>query len=81
MESITRIEARLKRDLLKVYSEIEIYPEDSPWDILESIFIEYKDVYTRQLSAYADHKITLMAVDSEGGYYTESGKRGLFRDL
>ena len=22
-----------------------------------------------------------MAVDSEGGYYTESGKRGLFRDL
>ena len=34
-----------------------------------------------ELSAYADHKITLMAVDSEGGYYTESGKRGLFRDL
>lgn len=27
-----------------------------------------------ELSAYADHKITLMAVDSEGGYYTESGK-------
>ena len=34
-----------------------------------------------ELSAYADHKITLMAMDSEGGYYTESGKRGLFRDL
>ena len=34
-----------------------------------------------ELSAYADHKITLMAVDSEGGYYTESGNRGLFRDL
>ena len=34
-----------------------------------------------ELSAYTDHKITLMAVDSEGGYYTESGKRGLFRDL
>ena len=33
------------------------------------------------LSAYADHKITLMAVDSEGGYYTESGNRGLFREL
>ena len=32
-----------------------------------------------ELSAYADHKITLMAVDSEGGYYTESGNRGLFR--
>ena len=33
------------------------------------------------LSAYADHKIMLMAVDSEGEYYTETGKRGLFRDL
>ena len=33
------------------------------------------------LSAYADHKIMLMAVDSEGEYYTEAGKRGLFRDL
>ena len=33
------------------------------------------------LSVYAEHKITLMAVDSEGGYYTESGNRGLFRDL
>ena len=34
-----------------------------------------------KVSAYADHKITLMAVDSEGGYYTESGNRGLFRDM
>ena len=34
-----------------------------------------------ELSAYADQKITLMAVDSEGGYYTEAGNRGLFRDL
>ena len=34
-----------------------------------------------ELSAYADHKITLMAVDSEGGYYTEDGYIGLFRDL
>lgn len=34
-----------------------------------------------ELSAYADHKITLMAVDSEGGYYTEAGNRGHFRDL
>ena len=33
------------------------------------------------LSAYADHKIMLMAVDSEGGYYTEDGYIGLFRDL
>lgn len=28
IEYITRIEERLKRDLLKVYSEIEIYPEE-----------------------------------------------------
>ena len=34
-----------------------------------------------ELSAYARQRITLMAVDSEGGYYTESGKRGLFREL
>ena len=34
-----------------------------------------------ELSAYAMQRITLMAVDSEGGYYTESGNRGLFRDL
>ena len=34
-----------------------------------------------ELSAYARQRITLMAVDSEGGYYTESGNRGLFREL
>ena len=34
-----------------------------------------------ELSAYEEQKITLMAVDSEGGYYTEAGNRGLFRDL
>ena len=34
-----------------------------------------------ELSAYAEQKITLMAVDSEGGYYTESGNKGLFREL
>jgi len=33
------------------------------------------------LSAYADHNITIMAMDSEGRYYTESGSRGLFREL
>ena len=33
------------------------------------------------LSTYADHKITLMAMDSQGRYYTEDGYRGLFRDL
>ena len=34
-----------------------------------------------KLSAYEEQKITLMAVDSEGRYYTERGNRGLFRDL
>ena len=34
-----------------------------------------------ELSAYEEQKITLMAVDSEGRYYTERGNRGLFRDL
>ena len=33
------------------------------------------------LSVYAEQRITLLAVDSEGGYYTESGNRGLFREL
>ena len=34
-----------------------------------------------ELSAYAEQKITLMAVDSEGGYYTEDGYIGLFREM
>ena len=67
---------------------------DSNWDrvteecnYLRDANVQTTDELCRQmkkkyeLSAYADHKITLMAVDSEGGYYTESGKRGLFRDL
>ena len=33
------------------------------------------------LSTYAEQKITLMAVDSQGRYYTEDGYKGLFRDL
>lgn len=40
-EYIIRIEECLKRDLLKTYSGIEVYPGDSLWDILESIFSEY----------------------------------------
>ena len=34
-----------------------------------------------ELTAYAAHEITLMAVDSQGRYYTEDGYIGLFRDL
>ena len=33
------------------------------------------------LSTYAEQKITLMVVDSQGRYYTEDGYIGLFRDL
>ena len=33
------------------------------------------------LSVYAEQRITLLAVDSEGGYYTESGNRGIFREM
>ena len=34
-----------------------------------------------ELSVYARQKLSLMAVDSEGGYYTEEGYKGLFREL
>ena len=67
---------------------------DSHWDrvteecnYLQDANLQTTDEFCRHmkkkydLSAYADHKITLMAVDSEGGYYTENGYRGLFRDL
>ena len=67
---------------------------DSHWDrvteecnYLKDANIQTTDEFCKymkkkyELSAYADHKITLMAVDSEGGYYTEDGYIGLFRDL
>ena len=67
---------------------------DSHWDrvteecnYLRDANIQTTDELCRQmkkkyeLSAYADHKITLMAVDSEGRYYTQDGYIGLFRDL
>ena len=67
---------------------------DSHWDrvteecnYLKAANVQTTDELCRQmkkkyeLSAYADHKITLMAVDSEGRYYTQDGYIGLFRDL
>ena len=67
---------------------------DSPWDRVteECNYLREANVQTidelckymkkkYELSAYEEQKITLMAVDSEGGYYTERGNRGLFRDL
>ena len=55
------------------------YLRDANIQTTEELCRHMKKKY--ELSAYADHKITLMAMDSEGGYYTESGNRGLFRDL
>lgn len=40
-EYISRIEERLKRDLLKEYPKAEVFPGDSLWDIFESVFNEY----------------------------------------
>ena len=40
-EYISRIEERLKRDLLKEYPKTEVFPGDSLWDIFESVFNEY----------------------------------------
>ena len=38
---IKRIENRLKRDLLKAYPNVDVYPEDALWDILDCIFEAY----------------------------------------
>ena len=67
---------------------------DSHWDrvteecnYLKDANIQTTDEFCKymkkkyELSAYADHKITLMTVDSEGRYYTEDRYIGLFRDL
>ena len=55
------------------------YLKDANVQTTEELCKHMKKKY--ELSAYAEQKITLMAVDSEGGYYTERGSRGLFRDL
>ena len=67
---------------------------DSHWDWVTEECNYLKDANTQttdelckhmkkkyDLSTYAEQKITLMAMDSEGGYYTEDGYIGLFRDL
>ena len=67
---------------------------DSHWDRVTEECNYLKDANTQttdelckhmkkkyDLSTYAEQKITLMAMDSEGGYYTEDGYIGLFRDL
>ena len=67
---------------------------DSHWDRVTEECNYLKDANTQttdelckhmkkkyDLSTYAEQKITLMVVDSQGRYYTEDGYIGLFRDL
>ena len=83
MEEITRQMFQNLEDVIdsnwnRVTEECN-YLKDANVQTIDELCRHMKKKY--ELSAYADHKITLMAVDSEGGYYTESGNRGLFRDL
>ena len=55
------------------------YLEDAGVQTTEELCEYMKKKYG--LSVYAEQRITLLAVDSEGGYYTESGNRGIFREL
>ena len=83
MEEITRQMFQNLEDVIdshwdRVTEECN-YLQDANLQTIDELCRHMKKKY--DLSAYADHKITLMAVDSEGGYYTENGYRGLFRDL
>ena len=83
MEEITRQMFQSLEDVIdshwnRVTEECN-YLRDANVQTTEELCRYMKKKY--ELSAYADQKITLMAVDSEGGYYTEAGNRGLFRDL
>ena len=83
MEEITRQMFQNLEDVIdsnwnRVTEECN-YLKDANVQTIDELCRHMKKKY--ELSAYADHKITLMAVDSEGGYYTESGNRGLFREL
>ena len=55
------------------------YLEDASVQTTEELCAYMKKKY--DLSVYAEQRIALLAVDSEGGYYTESGNRGIFREL
>ena len=83
MEEVTRQMFQNQEDVIdshwnRVTEECN-YLRDANVQTTDELCRHMKKKY--ELSAYAEQKITLMAVDSEGGYYTESGNRGLFRDL
>ena len=83
MEEITRQMFQNLEDVIDAHwnrvTEECNYLKDANVQTTDELCRHIKKKY--ELSAYADHKITLMAVDSEGGYYTEDGYIGLFRDL
>ena len=83
MEEITRQMFQNLEDVINSHwgrvTEECNYLEDANVQTTDELCRHMKKKY--ELSAYAEQKITLMAVDSEGGYYTERGNRGLFREL
>ena len=83
MEEITRQMFQNLEDVIDSHwnrvTEEYNYLRDANVQTTDELCRHMKKKY--ELSAYAKQRITLMAVDSEGGYYTESGNRGLFRDL
>lgn len=83
MEEITRQMFQNLEDVIDAHwnrvTEECNYLKDANVQTTDELCRHIKKKY--ELSAYADQKITLMAFDSDGGYYTEDGYRGLFRDL
>ncbi len=83
MEEVTRqmfqnLEDVIDARWVRVTEECN-YLEDASVQTTEELCAYMKKKY--DLSVYAEQRITLLVVDSEGGYYTESGNRGLFREL
>ena len=83
MEEITRQMFQNLEDVIDAHwnrvTEECNYLKDANVQTTDELCRHIKKKY--ELSAYADQKITLMALDSDGGYYTEDGYRGIFRDL
>ena len=83
MEEITRQMFQNLEDVIDAHwnrvTEECNYLKDANVQTTDELCRHIKKKY--ELSAYADQKITLMAFDSDGGYYTEDGYRGIFRDL
>ena len=83
MEEVTRQMFQNLEDVIDAHwdrvTEECNYLEDAGVQTTEELCEYMKKKYG--LSVYAEQRITLLAVDSEGGYYTESGNRGIFREL